>query len=171
MQRDIALCRSQWQDNDQIRRSSVKEINGEDEDRSAAGLFPPACRMEISPPDFATAGFGHQSLDTITQSGIQLPQFGLPCLPRLLIPAEFVVSQISPLEEQTAPLVFDGPIKHFLQGRIGLFRHLREALVRCGADTNRCWHTNLYTLMSISLSNEKGPLQPATLPRSRKLSE
>src|SRR5437899_2458140 len=117
MQRDVTQRRRQWQDNDQIRRASVKEINREDEDGSAAGLFPPACRMEISEPDFATAGFGHQGLDTITQSSIQLPQLGLPCLPRLLILAQLRVSEIGPLEEQTAALVFDGLIEHFLQGR------------------------------------------------------
>jgi hypothetical protein len=154
MQRDIALCRSQGQDNDQIRRASVKEISRKDEGGSAAGLWPPACRMEISEPDFATAWFGHQVLETVTQRGIQLPQLGLPCLPCFFILAEFCVSEIGALEEETAPLVFDGLIEHLLQGRVGLFRHLREALVRCGADTDRCWHTNLYTSTCTRLSND-----------------
>src|ERR1700720_3772807 len=104
--------------------------------------------MEISEPDFAAAGFGHCSLDTVAQRGIQLPKLGLPGPPGLFVLAQFCIGEVGPLEEEASPLLLDSFVEHLLHGRVRLFGHLSEALVRCWADANGCWHTNLYYIMA-----------------------
>jgi hypothetical protein len=76
-------------------------------------LFPATGRAKISQLDFAAMWIGH--LDAIAQSGVQLPQLGPPRFPSFFVLAKFRIGQIRSLKEQTASLVFDSPIEHFLQ--------------------------------------------------------
>ena len=69
-------------------------------------------------------------------------------LAKLFVLAKFRVSQIRPLKEQTASLVFHGPIKHFLERSICLLRHFREAAVCRGTDADCSRHANVYTQLS-----------------------
>lgn len=97
----------------------------------------------VGEPNFAAMCPAREVLNTVVQSSIQLPQLGLPLFPRLFILAEFRIRQIGALEKKAASLIFDGTIEHFLQRSIGFLRHSREAVVRCGINTDREWHTNM----------------------------
>jgi hypothetical protein len=84
-----------------------------------------------------------------------MPQLGSPRFPSLFVLPKFRVRLVGLLKEQAAPLVFNRSIEHFLERPVGLFRHLREAPVRCGTDTDCCCHTNVYAPPYAQLSTNK----------------
>jgi hypothetical protein len=72
------------------------------------------CGLPRKAASLAAARIGHTISDAVVQGGIQLPQLGSPGFPRFLVLAEFRIGPIGLLKQQTAPLVFNGPIKRFL---------------------------------------------------------
>src|SRR6266446_10331888 len=89
-----------------------------------------------------------------------MPQLGSPRFPSFFVLPKFRVRLVGLLKEQAAPLVFNRSIEHFLERTVSLFRHLREAPVRCGTDADCCCHTNVYTPPYAQLStNKKPPIQ------------
>jgi hypothetical protein len=87
-----------------------------------------------------------------------MPQLGSPRFPSFFVLPKFRVRLVGLLKEQPAPLVFNRSIEHFLERTVGLFRHLREAPVRCGTDAD-CWcHTNVYAPPYAQLSTNKKQL-------------
>ena len=152
MQRDVTQRRGYGQDDDQIGWAGVKGINRENKNWSTASLLSTTGGMEISEPDFAAARIGHNVLDPVAQGSIQFSQLVSKSFPRFFILAQLRVSEIRSFKEQLPSLVFDGLIKHFLEGRIGLLRHLRKAMVCGRADPDSGGHTNTYTIMYPLLS-------------------
>ncbi len=98
---------------------------------------------------------------------VAVTPFARPATP-LVLP-KLKVSEVGLFEEQTAPLIFDGRVKNFLQGRVGLFCHLHETLVGNGTDADRSWHTNLYTSMSTIVPNASSAPCPVRFPSPHRL--